>query len=98
VKLFKRWLAATANTNLTGWFEIQMIRAKSSSTSGARQRLWYDNALTRMKKLRPYLDNCFLEIDNNAAERSMRTMLLAGRTICSWVLNEVANQPLLLIR
>ncbi len=30
-------------------------------------------ALTRMKRLRPYLDHGFLEMDNNTAERAMRS-------------------------
>jgi len=29
-------------------------------------------ALTRILRLSPYLDHGFLELDNNAAERSMR--------------------------
>ena len=36
-------------------------------------------ALTRMKKLRPYLDHGFLEPDNNAAERSMRPIALGRK-------------------
>lgn len=30
--------------------------------------------LTRMKRLRPYLDHGFLELDNNTAERAMRSV------------------------
>ena len=36
-------------------------------------------ALTRMKKLRPYLDQGFLELDNNCAERSMRCVALGRK-------------------
>ena len=36
-------------------------------------------ALTRMKKLRPWLDHGFLELDNNAAERSMRPIALGRK-------------------
>jgi transposase len=36
-------------------------------------------ALTRMKKLRPYLDHGFLELDNNCAERSMRCVALGRK-------------------
>ena len=36
-------------------------------------------ALTRMKRLRPYLENGFLEIDNNSAERSMRPIALGRK-------------------
>ncbi len=31
-------------------------------------------ALTRMTRLRPYLDHDFLELDNNTAERAMRSV------------------------
>jgi transposase len=36
-------------------------------------------ALDRLPKARPYLDNAFLEIDNNAAERSMRPIGLGRK-------------------
>lgn len=36
-------------------------------------------ALTRIKKLRPYLDHGVLEIDNNCAERSMRCVALGRK-------------------
>ncbi len=36
-------------------------------------------ALTRMKRLRPYLENGFLELDNNTAERSMRPIALGRK-------------------
>lgn len=36
-------------------------------------------ALTRMKKLRQYLDHCFLGIDNNPAERAMRCVALGRK-------------------
>ena len=36
-------------------------------------------ALTRMKKLRPWLDHGFLELDNNAAERSIRPIALGRK-------------------
>jgi hypothetical protein len=36
-------------------------------------------ALTRMKRLRPYLKNGFLELDNNTAERSMRPIALGRK-------------------
>ncbi len=37
------------------------------------------HALTRMKRLRPYLKNGFLELDNNTAERSMRPIALGRK-------------------
>lgn len=36
-------------------------------------------ALTRLPKLRPYLDHGILEIDNNCAERSMRCVALGRK-------------------
>lgn len=36
-------------------------------------------ALTRIKRLRSYLDHGFLEIDNNTAERSMRPIALGRK-------------------
>ena len=36
-------------------------------------------ALTRINRLRPYLDHGFLEIDNNTAERSMRPIALGRK-------------------
>jgi transposase len=52
-------------------------------------------SLTRMKKLRPWLDNGFLELDNSTAERSMRPILSprAVRIIFSSAPRAAANQP-----
>lgn len=36
-------------------------------------------ALARMERLRPYLDNGILELDNNAAERGMRAIALSRK-------------------
>ena len=36
-------------------------------------------ALTRMKRLRPYLDHGFLELDNNTAERAMRSIAIGRK-------------------
>ena len=36
-------------------------------------------ALGRMKKVRPYLDNGFLEIDNNTAERAVKPVALGRK-------------------
>ena len=35
--------------------------------------------LTRMKRLRPYLDHGFLELDNNTAERAMRLVAIGRK-------------------
>ncbi|MBT8153084.1 transposase, partial [Epibacterium ulvae] len=36
-------------------------------------------ALTRMARLRPYLDHGFLELDNNTAERAMRSIAIGRK-------------------
>ncbi|WP_298967178.1 transposase [uncultured Roseibium sp.] len=36
-------------------------------------------ALSRMKKMRDYLENGFLELDNNCAERSIRCVALGRK-------------------
>ena len=35
--------------------------------------------LTRMKRLRPYLDHGFLELDNNTVERAMRSVAVGRK-------------------
>ncbi len=41
--------------------------------------MYLNSALTRIKKLRPYIDHGILEIDNNSAERSMRCVALGRK-------------------
>jgi transposase len=36
-------------------------------------------AITRIKRLRPYLDHGFLELDNNTAERGMRAIAIGRK-------------------
>lgn len=51
-------------------------------------------ALTRMDRLRPYLDNGILELDNNAAERGMRAIALGRKTTFSSAPRQAARpQP-----
>lgn len=57
------WLAAQYGT----------ISAKTPLAGAIRY------ALSRLKRLRPYLDHGTLEIDNNAAERAMRTVALGRK-------------------
>jgi len=61
--------------DLEAWLHAQLpkISGKSSLAGAIRY------ALTRMKKLRPWLDHGFLELDNNAAERSMRPIALGRK-------------------
>lgn len=53
--------------------QLQRISGKSPLASAIRY------ALTRIKRLRPYLDHGFLEIDNNTAERSIRAIALGRK-------------------
>ena len=60
---------------LEDWLQDQLpkISGKSSLAGAIRY------ALTRMSKMRAYLEYGFLELDNNAAERSMRPIALGRK-------------------
>ena len=74
--------------DLEVWLHAQLTRisGKSPLTMAIRY------ALTRMKKLRPWLDHGFLELDNNAAERSMRPIAL-GRKNYLFMGSERGGKP-----
>ena len=61
--------------DLESWLQDQL--PKISGKSELAKAIRY--GLTRMKKLRPYLDHGFLEADNNCAERSMRCVALGRK-------------------
>jgi transposase len=61
--------------DLEAWLHAQLTRISGKSPLADAIRY----ALTRMKKLRPWLDHGFLELDNNAAERSMRPIALGRK-------------------
>ena len=61
--------------DLEVWLQAQL--PKISDKSDLAKAIRY--ALTRMKKLRPYLDHGFLELDNNSAERSMKPVALGRK-------------------
>ena len=61
--------------DLEAWLTAQLPRISGKSELAKAIRY----ALSRMKKLRPYLDHGFLEIDNNAAERAMKTVALGRK-------------------
>jgi len=61
--------------DLEVWLQAQL--PKISGKSELAKAIRY--GLTRMKKLRPYLDHGFLEADNNSAERSMRCVALGRK-------------------
>jgi len=54
--------------DLAAWLAEQLNRISGKTPLAAAIRY----ALTRIKRLRPYLDNGILELDNNTAERAMR--------------------------
>ena len=54
--------------DLEAWLHAQLTRISGKSPLAGAIRY----ALTRMKKLRTWLNHGFLELDNNTAERSMR--------------------------
>jgi len=61
--------------DLETWLHAQLIRISAKSPLASAIRY----ALTRMKKLRPWLEYGFLELDNNTAERSMRPIALGRK-------------------
>mgnify|MGYP001818631900 CR=1 FL=1 len=67
-----------------------MVRSKSGSSGFALSQITISSGksalagairygLTRLKRLRPYLDDGRLSIDNNAAERGMRSLALGRK-------------------
>ena len=67
--------AKPAFDGLEAWLNAQLtdISGKSPLASAIRY------ALTRMARMRPYLDHGILEIDNNTAERAMRAIALGRK-------------------
>lgn len=61
--------------DLEAWLGAQL--GKISGKSELAKAVRY--ALARMKKLRPYLDQGFLEIDNNPAERAMKPVAIGRK-------------------
>ncbi len=60
---------------LETWLHAQL--PKISGKSELAKAIRY--ALTRMKRLRPYLEHGFLEIDNNSAERAMKPIAIGRK-------------------
>jgi transposase len=65
--------------DLEVWLHAQLpsISGKSPLAGAIRY------ALTRMARLRPYLEHGILELDNNTAERAMRSVAIVRR-IADW--------------
>ena len=61
--------------NLEAWLHAQL--PSISGTSPLAGAIRY--ALTRMARLRPYLDQGILELDNNTAERAMRSVAIGRK-------------------
>jgi hypothetical protein len=67
--------AAPIFDDLERWLAMQLTTISGKSPLAAAIRY----ALTRMDRLRPYLDHGILELDNNAAERGMRAIALGRK-------------------
>ncbi len=61
--------------DLEAWLQIQLTRVSAKTPLAGAIRY----AITRMKRLRCYLDHGILELDNNSAERSMRAIALGRK-------------------
>ena len=61
--------------DLEAWLNAQLPRIPGKSELAIAIRY----ALTRMKKMRSYLDHGFLALDNNSAERAMRCVALGRK-------------------
>jgi len=57
------------------WLHDQLSRISAKTPLAGAIRY----AITRMKRMKPYLDNGFLELGNNTAERSMRPIALGRK-------------------
>ena len=60
---------------LEAWLSAQLTNISGISPMASATRY----ALTRMARMRPYLDHGILEIDNNTAERAMRAVSLGRK-------------------
>jgi len=78
--LDERWKARQNQSkpvfdDLEVWLHVQLTKISGKSPLAGTIRY----ALMRMKKLQPYLDHGFLELDNNATKRSMRPIALGRK-------------------
>lgn len=71
-----RWASAKPIfDDLEAWLNVQLPGISGKSPLAVAIRY----ALTRMKRLRPYLDHGVLELDNNTAERAMRSVAIGRK-------------------
>ena len=68
-------IAAEALERIAALYAIE----KEARGQPPERRAAIRHALTRMKRLRPYIEHGFLEIDNNPAERAMRPIALGRK-------------------
>ncbi len=61
--------------DLESWLQSELPKLSGKTPLANAMRY----ALTRMKRLRGYLDHGFLELDNNTAERSMRGIAIGPK-------------------
>jgi len=61
--------------DLEAWLQAQLPKISGKSPLAGAIRY----ALTRMKRLRPYLEHGVLELDNNTAERSIRAIAIGRK-------------------
>ena len=61
--------------DLEAWLQAQLPKISGKTPLAGAIRY----ALARMKRLRPYLEHGFLELDNNTAERSIRTIAIGRK-------------------
>ena len=61
--------------DLEVWLGAQLRRISAKTPLGGAIRY----AITRLKRLRPYIDHGILELDNNTAERAMRPIALGRK-------------------
>lgn len=71
----RRAHAAPVFDDLERWLALQPATISGKFPLAAAIR----HALTRMERLRPYLDHGILELDNTAAERGMRAIALGRK-------------------
>jgi len=74
-KSVRQDLAASLIDDLETWLHAQLTQISGKSALAGAIRY----GLTRLKRLRPYLDDGRLSIDNNAAERGMRSIALGRK-------------------
>lgn len=74
-RILRQTQALPIFNDLEAWLKTQLSRISAKSPLAGAIRY----GMNRMKRLRPYLDHGFLELDNNSAERSIRPTALGRK-------------------